>query len=87
MVLLQLCTNSDISFVYRMIHHRYSGLSSQITSCRQLELEREGIQLKAFHPYGTRSPEQLAREEHLRQQEEVEKLRQRASQREQRQDK
>jgi hypothetical protein len=52
-----------------------------------MELENEGVQLKAFHPYGTRSPEQLELEEQLRQQEELEKLKQRTLQREERQDK
>lgn len=54
---------------------------------RRLELESEGIQLKLFHPIGTRSPEQLELEEQLRRQEELEKLKQRDIQREERQEK
>ena len=50
-------------------------------------MEMEGIQLKAFHPYGTRSPEQLEQEAKLREEEELEKLKQRTSQREEREEK
>jgi hypothetical protein len=50
-------------------------------------LEREGVSLKPFHPFGTRSPEQLELEAQLRRQEEEEKLKQRATEREEKQKK
>jgi hypothetical protein len=52
---------------------------------RQMELENQGTPLKAFHPYGTRSPEQLELEAQQQREAEEAKNRQRQLQREERQ--